>query len=171
MSKLTTLIFTQCLTTNLHSSALVGFTSFPSGRYNNQLWYFLPPPSACWFGLSWSTFLDEKLTMINHFYEYASTGQKTIKSHLCALSMISTQSSPTFTFDFLRWHANRRVNQTFIWRGFFLDLLQVCISIFSNFIPIWFWHLYEVPLSHGAQEKEPKVRSVHKVERTEGASA
>ena len=77
--------------------------------------------------------------------------------------MISTQSSPTFTFDFLRWHANRRVNQTFIWRGFFLDLLQVCISIFSNFIPIWFWHLYEVPLSHGAQEKEPKVRSVHTV--------
>ena len=88
---------------------------------------------------------------------------KNINSHLCALSMISTQSSPTFTFDFLRWHANRRVNQTFIWRGFFLDLLQVCISIFSNFIPIWFWHLYEVPLSHGAQEKEPKVRSVHTV--------
>ena len=116
--------------------------------------------SFCWFSLSWSTFLDEKLNTINHFYEYASTGQKTIKSHLCALSMISTQSSPTFTFDFLRWHANRRVNQTFIWRGFFLDLLQVCISIFSNFIPIWFWHLYEVPLSHGAQEKEPKVRSV-----------
>ena len=114
----------------------------------------------CWFSPSWSIYLDEWFTTINNLYEYQSTGRKTIRSHLCALSMISTQSSPTFTFDFLRWHANRRVNQTFIWRGFFLDLLQVCISIFSNFIPIWFWHLYEVPLSHGAQEKEPKVRSV-----------